>query len=243
MNNIYQNIDMEMNILFNVVKILNNLDIKYKIKGNVLLHLNQQNNEYYDVFRGTRDIDMHTEYADALKIANYFEEFSPLCTIISTKSGLVKSIDNLNLGNIVKIDINSEENLELNTKYTEIYQIKDEKFYGNSIEGILKDKISAISTQKVSRRFKDVVDLYIIFKLLKFTEEKIIRKLNEYKTGNFEEYWNPETIRAKELFKGLYFSEEKTIEDIYSFIGNTISKSTGSENDKLDNVEGGLKWQ
>lgn len=224
----------KIDILYNVVKLLNNLKVEYKISENTLLYA-----ELYNNFRNAFEIiinkDKIEEFNKLLKIVDYSNYLGPLFTVETTNVRLLKCFDNPNFDEISIKGVNKEEDLELNTKYTEIYQIKDEKFYGNSIEGILKDKISAISTQKVSRRFKDVVDLYIIFKTLEFSDEEVIKKLNKYKTGDFKEYNSIETIRTKELFKDLNIFEGNDIEDIYSYIGNKI--------DKLNKIGEKLKWQ
>lgn len=63
-------ISSEMNSLYRVIKVLNNQNIKYKIKGNILLHFLQYETERDRYFRGTQDIDLSTEHKELEKLKN-----------------------------------------------------------------------------------------------------------------------------------------------------------------------------
>lgn len=60
---------------------------------------------------------------------------------------------------------------------TKIYEVEGLRFRGVSPSQILADKISAISTDKVFRRAKDVVDLYYLSKFFVFDREEIFEVL------------------------------------------------------------------
>lgn len=60
---------------------------------------------------------------------------------------------------------------------TKIYEVEGLRFCGVSPSQIIADKISAISTDKVFRRIKDVVDLYYISKVFDFNSADIIQTL------------------------------------------------------------------
>lgn len=60
---------------------------------------------------------------------------------------------------------------------TKIYTIEDVRFCGVSPTQMIADKLSVISSDKVFRRIKDVVDLYYISKVFSFRKEEIIRVL------------------------------------------------------------------
>ncbi len=59
-----------------------------------------------------------------------------------------------------------------------IYEIEGFRFRGAAPLQMITDKISAISTEKVFRRIKDVVDLYYISKVFEFNSQEILQTLN-----------------------------------------------------------------
>lgn len=60
---------------------------------------------------------------------------------------------------------------------TRTYEVGGLRFRGVSPAQMIADKISAISTDKVFRRVKDVVDLYYISRVFRFDKDVIIRTL------------------------------------------------------------------
>lgn len=60
---------------------------------------------------------------------------------------------------------------------TKMYEVEGLRFRGVSPSQMIADKVSAISTEKVFRRVKDVIDLYYISKVFDFNREEIIRTL------------------------------------------------------------------
>ena len=61
---------------------------------------------------------------------------------------------------------------------TQIYEIEGLCFRGVSPTQMIADKVSAISTEKVFRRIKDVVDLYYLSKVFSFDKADVLRTLN-----------------------------------------------------------------
>ena len=60
---------------------------------------------------------------------------------------------------------------------TKIYEVEGLRFCGVSLSQMIADKISAISTDKVFRRVKDVVDLYYISKVFDLGRADIMQTL------------------------------------------------------------------
>ena len=60
---------------------------------------------------------------------------------------------------------------------TKIYEIEGVRFCGVTPSQMIADKVSAISTDKVFRRIKDVVDLYYISKVFEFDKTEILEIL------------------------------------------------------------------
>lgn len=61
---------------------------------------------------------------------------------------------------------------------TQIYEIAEFRFRGVTPAQMLADKLSAISTDKVFRRIKDVVDLYYLSKVIRFERDDVMQTLN-----------------------------------------------------------------
>ena len=62
---------------------------------------------------------------------------------------------------------------------TKIYEISGIHFLGVSPSQMIADKISAVSTDKVFRRIKDVVDLYYLSKVFDFNKKETIQVLKD----------------------------------------------------------------
>ena len=60
---------------------------------------------------------------------------------------------------------------------TKIYEVEGLRFCGVSSTQMIADKVAAISTDKVFRRIKDVVDLYYISEVFQFDKTDVIRTL------------------------------------------------------------------
>lgn len=62
---------------------------------------------------------------------------------------------------------------------TKIYEVEGLRFRGVSPSQMIADKLSAISTDKVFRRIKDVVDLYHISKVFDFNRDNVMQTLKD----------------------------------------------------------------
>lgn len=75
---------------------------------------------------------------------------------------------------------------------TKIYEVSGIQFRGISPAQMIADKISVISTDKVFRRIKDIVDLYYISKVFEFNKMEVITALrnSDRKLDTFEGFLN-----------------------------------------------------
>ena len=71
---------------------------------------------------------------------------------------------------------------------TKIYEVNGIRFCGAAPSQMIADKISVISTDKVFRRIKDVVDLYYISKVFAFNKAELLEALKKA-----AEAWTPST--------------------------------------------------
>ena len=80
---------------------------------------------------------------------------------------------------------------------TKIYEVEGLRFCGVSPSQMIADKVAAVSTEKVFRRIKDVVDLYYISKVFEFDTEDILQTLEN--SGRVLEGFNGFLHRTEEL--------------------------------------------
>lgn len=62
---------------------------------------------------------------------------------------------------------------------TKIYEVEGLRFLGVAPSQMIADKLSAISTDKVFRRIKDVVDIYYISKVFEFNKDDVMQTLQD----------------------------------------------------------------
>ncbi|MDO4552637.1 MAG: nucleotidyl transferase AbiEii/AbiGii toxin family protein [Bacillota bacterium] len=80
---------------------------------------------------------------------------------------------------------------------TKIYEVEGLRFCGVSPSQMIADKVSAVSSDKVFRRVKDVVDLYYISKVFDFDKTEVMRTLSD--SGRSLNTFNGFLHRADEL--------------------------------------------
>ncbi len=80
---------------------------------------------------------------------------------------------------------------------TKIYEVDGLRFRGVSPSQMIADKVSSVSTDKVFRRVKDVVDLYYISKVFDFDKAEVMQTLNA--SGRSLDSFNGFLLRTEEL--------------------------------------------
>ncbi|MDO5564926.1 MAG: nucleotidyl transferase AbiEii/AbiGii toxin family protein [Eubacteriales bacterium] len=80
---------------------------------------------------------------------------------------------------------------------TKIYEVDGLRFRGVAPIQMIADKVSVVSTDKVFRRIKDVVDLYYISKVFDFPKSEIMKYLNN--SGRSLDTFNGFLHRTEEL--------------------------------------------
>lgn len=109
---------------------------------------------------------------------------------------------------------------------TRIYEIEGFRFRGVAPTQMLADKVSAISTDKVFRRIKDVVDLYYFSKVFDFKKpevERILQKSNRA-IGDFSGflYRSEELKHAYEKFRFTGDVNKPTFDEVYRAVRGYI---------------------
>lgn len=110
---------------------------------------------------------------------------------------------------------------------TKIYEVEGIRFRGVYPMQMIADKVSVISSDKVFRRIKDVVDLYYISHVFDFDQEAVLRAIeNSGKTlGNFAGflYRSRELIHSYEKFRFSGGVNKPPFEDVYKAVSVYIA--------------------
>jgi len=191
------NITAEEKIMYQVMKAVYDSGIPISFKGSMVLRACLLEVGYTDETRHTVDID-----------ANWNSDTPP--TSQQMVESLQKAIDKCDVNLEVRlyreygdkrsagfelIERSTEEvlftmDVDVNRPIppTKIYEVEGIRFCGASPLQMISDKIAAISTEKVFRRIKDVVDLYYISKVFEFNAVDIRSALknSERELGDFE---------------------------------------------------------
>lgn len=172
----------EEKLMYAVMKSIYDSGIPVNFKGSMVLKACLMEAGYMDETRHTVDID-----------ANWFSETPP--TGPQMVESLEKAIQssgldlNVNLyrmygegrsagfelvsGDTEEVLFTMDMDVNRPVPPTRIYEIDGLRFCGVSPAQMIADKLSAISTDKVFRRIKDVVDLYYISKVFPFDQGEI----------------------------------------------------------------------
>ena len=109
---------------------------------------------------------------------------------------------------------------------TRLYEIAGLTFQGVSPTQMIADKVSAVSSNKVFRRVKDVIDLYYISKAFPFPKEAVLQTLknNERSLERFDGFLkHPEELRhAYEKFRVGDDIEKPSFDEVFLTVKNYI---------------------
>ena len=109
---------------------------------------------------------------------------------------------------------------------TKIYEVEGLRFCGVSSSQMIADKVSAISTDKVFRRVKDVVDLYYISKVFPFNKVEVNQVLQNSgrSLANFHGFLN-RTEELRHSYEKLRFEGgvyKPSFEEVYGTVKTYI---------------------
>ena len=128
------------------------------------------------------------------------------------------------------VDVNSP------ASKTWIYEVNGVHFCGVAPSQMIADKISAISTDKVFRRIKDVVDLYYISRVFAFNKTEVLEALKA--SGRSLESFNgflhrPEDLRhSYEKFRFSGNVDKPPFEEVYRSVKVYIKDILPKEKDR-----------
>lgn len=200
------NITREEKLMYAVMKAIYDSGIPISFKGSMVLKACLLESGYSEEIRHTVDID-----------ANWTSSNEPSAEqlVNSLQNAIDKSNIELNVCLYRMYGEKRSAGFELTDRYTDeilftmdidvnrpvsatkIYELEDIKFCGASPVQMIADKLYVISTEKVFRRIKDIVDLYYISKVFEFDYAKVMQALSNSnrKLGNFDSF----ICRVKDL--------------------------------------------
>ena len=200
------NITAEEKLMYEVMRAVYNSGIPISFKGTMVLKACLMEAGYSEDTRHTVDID-----------ANWNSDTAP------SGEQMIESLQNALKKNALDLDVSiyrmygecRSAGFELADKDTgeilfsmdidvnrpvtptKIYEVDGLQFCGVSPLQMIADKISAVSTDKVFRRIKDVVDLYYISKVFDFDKAAVMQTLSD--SGRRLDSFNGFLHRAEEL--------------------------------------------
>lgn len=203
------------------IEVLNVYTDNFIFKGAVVLTEKIRLDGLVELGRKSLDLDI-----DCIEDLNQDEIVSIInlaCNDLHYKSEVKRNLgENKSLGIVIynqdniklfSIDVGKKEF----TDYTICKTINSTKFKAYTIERVIVDKLSVISTNKVCRRIKDLYDLSIIILNYKVYNQQIINSFNKYKRclGDFNWFYNEQEKleHAYRKYDGIF--NKPTFKEVY----------------------------
>ncbi len=222
------NISVEEKLMYAVMKAIYDSGIPMNFKGSMVLKACLLEAGFTEETRHTVDID-----------ANWYSDTAP-STEQMLKS-LQKALQNCGIDLNVSLyrmygeersagfelsdtatgDVLFTMDVDVNrpASKTKIYEVNGIHFCGVAPSQMIADKISAISTDKVFRRIKDVVDLYYISKVFAFNKAEILEtlKASGRNLDSFNGFlYRPEDLQhSYEKFRFSGNADKPPFDDVY----------------------------
>jgi len=229
------NITAEERLMYEVMRAIYESGIPISFKGSMVLKAFLIEEGYTEDTRHTVDID-----------ANWNSESQP------TEKQMTESLQKAFVSHDINLDVQSYRqygegrsagfeitdrttsellftmDIDVNrpAPETKMYEVDGLRFCGASPYSMIADKVSVISTDKVFRRVKDVVDLYYASKVIPFNRTRIESMLRNSKRhiGNFDGFLHrPENLKhAYEKFRFTGDIEKPPFEEVYRTVRTYI---------------------
>ena len=222
-------------LMYMVMKAIYDSGIPIEFKGAMVLKACLLEAGFTGEIRHTADID-----------ANWYlnEELSPEQMTMSLQDALTKNGIKMDIkmyrmygpGRSAGFDLVDQQNGEIlfsldvdinrPTSPSQIYEISGIRFRGVSQNQMMADKISAISSDHVYRRIKDIVDLYYMSQVFAFDRDTLTESLlrSERSLGSFDGFLHhkPELKHAYEKYRFSGDINTPSFEAVYTEVKNYI---------------------
>lgn len=180
------NITAEEKLMYKVMKAIYDSGIPISFKGSMVLKACLLEVGYPEDTRHTVDIDANWNSDTAPSAAQMVESLQDaiqkggidLKVELSRMYGEKRSAG-FDLKDAATDDILFSMDVDVNRPVppTKMYEVDGFRFRGVSPSQMIADKVSAISTEKVFRRVKDIIDLYYISRVFEFDRDEVIKTL------------------------------------------------------------------
>ncbi len=229
------NITAEEKLMYEVMKAIYDSGIPVSFKGSMVLKACLLEAGYFNETRHTVDIDGNWNSDTPPSAEQMVESLEKALA----KSGIDLSVSlyrmygekcsaGFELTEISTGEILFTMDLDVNRPVapTKIYEIEGIRFCGVSPSQMIADKLAAISTDKVFRRIKNVVDLYYLSKVFGFDTAEIIQTLknSERSLDDFQGFIHgTEDLRhSYEKFRFTGGVNKPPFEDVYHSVKTYI---------------------
>ena len=229
-------ITAEERLMYQVMKAIYDSGIPVSFKGSMVLKAFLMEVGYSEETRHTVDIDgnwnsdglpsaeqMVESLQNALKSQGIYLEVS-----ISRMYGEGRSAG-FDLADRDTGEILFSMDLDVNRPVmpTRVYEVDGLSFRGVVPAQMIADKVSAISSDKVFRRIKDVVDLYYLSKVFEFNKEEVLQRLADSgrQMGNFNGFLSrrAELAHSYEKFRFTGDVDKPPFEVVYQTVKQFIN--------------------
>ena len=229
------NITAEEKLMYGVMKAIYDSGIPINFKGSMVLKACLIEAGYPEETRHTVDID-----------ANWYTVMPPTAEqmVESLQKAISKSGINLKVsiyrmygeGRSAGFELSDGDSSEVlftmdidvnrPTTPTKIYEVAGVRFCGVAPIQMISDKITAISTDKVFRRIKDVVDLYYISHVIPFDRSAVLENIKnsgrDLESFNSFLYHSEELRHAYEKFRFAGDVSKPPFEEVYRAVKKYI---------------------
>lgn len=229
----------EEKLMYRVMRAIYESGIPIDFKGSMVLKACLAEAGYYEDIRHTVDIDANW-YSDTLPTIDQMIE--------SLENALVNHGIDLGVRNyrmygdtrsagfeLTDLTLNEPVftmDIDVNRpiQTTKLYQIEEIRFRGITPNQMMADKISVISTNKVFRRIKDVIDIFYLSHVFELNAGELLKtmELNGRSLGDFDGFLhNPQELQhAYEKFRLTGDVTKPAFDELYSkvktFIGDIL---------------------
>ena len=228
-------ITAEERLMYQVMKAICDSGIPVSFKGSMVLKAFLMEAGYFEETRHTVDIDGNWNSDDlpsagqmAVSLQNALtRQGIDLEVSISRMYGEGRSagfeLADRNTGEILfsmDLDVNRP------VMPTKVYEADGLCFRGAAPVQMIADKLSAVSSDKVFRRIKDVVDLYCLSKVFEFSKEDVLQRLIDSgrQLGDFNGFLcrRAELEHSYEKFRFTGDVDKPPFEDVYQAVKQYI---------------------
>ena len=243
-------ITLEEKLMYQVMKAVYDSGIPINFKGSMVLKACLMEAGYSEETRHTVDIDanwnsenfpssdqMVESLQNALDKSNIGLDVSLYRMYGESRSAGFQLTDRESGEEIFTMDVDVNRPLPP----TKIYEVEGIRFRGVSPSQMIADKESAISTDKVFRRIKDVVDLYYISKVFVFDTEDVFRTLENSgrSLGSFDGFIHraEDLSHSYEKFRFAGDVNKPDFEEVYSAVKTFIADILPKERNRNRDLE------